>query len=176
MFLSAPLACHRVTSGDRACRGSAAREKGSIVLRAGSGGSCTCRGGKQRHVRQRPRRERSGNPSRVSPQRCVRGVRNQRAPGAGGKGATTTPAAPPARPHLASLATEKRRRAGSSRQSVVYPPSPRPAFLSVAAATARGPALQNGGCSLFAATGPRRFHPPCRGPRPRVPPPPRPPR
>lgn len=87
-----------------------------------------------------------------------------------------TPAAPPARPHLASLATEKRRRAGSSRQSMAYPPSPRPAFLSVAAATARGPALQNGGCSLFAATGPRRIHPPCREPRPRVPPPPRPPR
>lgn len=32
-------------SGGRACRGSAAREKGSIVLGAGSGGSCTCRGG-----------------------------------------------------------------------------------------------------------------------------------
>ena len=88
----------------------------------------------------------------------------------------TTPTAPPAQPHLASLATEKRRRAGSSRQSVAYAPSPRPAFLSAAAATARGPALQNGGCSLFAATGARRFHPPCRGPRPRVPPPPRPPR
>lgn len=86
-------------SGGQACRGSTAREKGSIVLGAGFGGSCTCRGEKQRHLRRRPRRERSGNPSRASPQRCVRGVRNQRSPGAGGKAphhprGTSRPAAP----------------------------------------------------------------------------------
>lgn len=79
------------------------------------------------------------------------------------QGATPPPRhLPPSRASLAAAA-EKRRRAGSSRQSVAYPPSPHPVFLGVAAATARGPALQNGGCSLFAATGPRRFHPPLPG-------------
>lgn len=107
-------------------QGERCAEMGSIVPGAGLGEAAHALGENQRHLRQRPRRERSGNPSRTSPRRCVR---NRRFPGAGGKGASPPPRhLPPSRtsPHWPrSKGSERALR----RQAVAYPPSTRPAFL-----------------------------------------------
>lgn len=96
MFLRAPF----LSPEGRTCRGSAALEQCSIVLRAGAGGSYTCRGEKQHHSRQRPRWEASPDAATASLQRCVCSVGKQRSVGAGGTA--------PHHPHGASrLATPR---------------------------------------------------------------------
>lgn len=168
MFLCGPSAPPLGHGGGRACRGSAARRRAPLFPEP-DWGKLHMPWGRTSAICG------SGQPAALgkSLQNVSSALREEPAlPWGRRERRLSTPAAPPAQPHLASLATEQRQREGSSEASRGLPAFYPPGFPRQAAAAARGPALQNGGCSLFAATGPRRFHPPYRGPRPRAPPPP----
>lgn len=142
----------------RACRGSAAQDKRSIVL--GAGRAARAAGPAAPIPAAATRSARPIRPHHGSALRVRRGE------------APRTPGLPPghASPHRPQPWRGRAERAPTPTRGL--PALSPPGFSQRSA----GPALQNGGGSLFAAAGPRRFHPPSWGNGLRAPLPARPPR